>query len=147
MLDLIFVLLIVAAYVVVFVIFWSGVVYLISRTSGWARLSEEYPAIGRVQGSAHNWSSARFRMLSSYSYCLSIIIAPTGIYMEPMIFLRIGHSPIFIPREAIQNLEHGKSLIFRSVKLTVEGRDNYRPTTITLHGKSLATALGDWSEI
>ncbi|MEP1208464.1 MAG: hypothetical protein ABJM29_10755 [Rhizobiaceae bacterium] len=142
--DLLLIILIAVGFCVGFAALWSGIVFLISRMSGWARLAEEYPATGRIQGSTYRYSSARLRFLTNYSNCLTVIVSSNGLYLEPMWAFRIGHSAMLIPRDAVLHYHKGAFPIFRSMRLKIKRRDGEPPTTITLYGRGLADALEQW---
>ncbi len=142
--NTLFIISIIIAFIIFFTLLWTGIVYLISRLSGWASLAGEFPAIGRVQGNVYNWCSARFRYFANYSNCLTVIVSPAGIYMQPIAFLKIGHKPIMIPREAISELECSNTFLFATANLEIKAGDDNRPITITLYGKRLVTNLAEW---
>ncbi len=142
--ETVFIPLIFVGAIIAFVAFWMGIVYLISRIGGWAKLAEQYPATGRIQGSVYRFCSARLRFMASYSNCLTVIVSPAGLYMEPMILFRFGHSPILIPRRAIVGYDMGSLPFFRSVRLTIQGRNNTRTTSVTLYGRALSDELDQW---
>ena len=142
--EILFILLIVVGFIVVFAVFWTGIVYLISRMGGWASLSEEFPATGRIQGSVFRFCSARFRAMTNYSHCLTVIVSANGLYLEPMLMFRYGHSPILISRRAIVRFERGLLPFYRSTKLTIERRGGKKPATITFYGNKLVVELENW---
>jgi len=139
--DAFFAILYIIAFSVVFVLFWAGIVFLISRLSGWSNLAKEFPAPEDVDGRVFNWCSARLRMFVNYSNCLTVIVSSAGIYLEPMIFFRIGHKPILIPGYAIMELSRGSSIFFTTTKLAIRTHTREEPVTIILYGRRLAEAL------
>lgn len=137
---------IIIAFIISFTLLWTGISFLLSRLGGWANLAHEYPAIGRVQGNVFNWRSARFSFFVNYSNCLTVIVSSAGIYLQPVIFLRIGHKPIMIPWGAIKVLERRHSFIFATTRLKIKTRDDKKLITIILYGSSLADDLEDLFE-
>jgi len=92
-----FVIAIAVAAVTVFVAFWCGIVALIAMVSGWSALARQYPAPEGHGGSSWGFESARMRMNSSYSGCLSIHATRDGLYLAVMPFFRFRHPPLLIP--------------------------------------------------
>ena len=127
--------------VVVFPLFWMAIVFLISRLSGWALLAGQYPADGPVSGEKFGWCSARLRFFSNYSNCLTVTVAATGMHIQPFLPFRFGHSPIFVPWTAIQELRLTNYWLTTAVLVKIRNREGGWPTTITLYGKRMAASL------
>ena len=134
-------LLFIAAFAVVFPLFWLAIVFLISRLSGWASVARQYPADGPVAGERFHWCSARFRVFSNYSNCLTVTVATTGVHVQPFVPFRIGHSPIFIPWTAVQEFRRSNYWITSAVLLKIRNRSGGWPTTVTLYGRRMAGSL------
>ncbi|NKB51060.1 MAG: hypothetical protein GKR97_02350 [Rhizobiaceae bacterium] len=130
--------------IVAFIAFWLGIVYMISRIGGWAGLAEQFPATGRIQGSVYRFCSARLKFMTSYSNCMTVIVSPSGLYMEPMILFRFGHSPILIPRRAIVDYDVGSLPFFRSVRLTIQKPNSAQTISVRLYGRGLSDELEQW---
>ncbi len=130
-----------AAFFIIFPLFWSAIVWLISRVSGWASLARQYPADGLIDGDVFRWCSARIRFLSSYSNCLTVTVSPAGIHMQPMLFFRIGHKPLFLPWSAIVDLDRHNSWPISSARLRIRDRGNDSPMTMVIYGRVLIESL------
>ncbi len=143
--DIGLILLIIIAFAIGFTGLWIGIVYLTSRMGGWADLADEFPATGRIQGTVFKFCSARLRYVVNYSNCLTITVSPSSLHLLPMVFFRIGHSALLIPRRAVLSHDRGFMPFLRSTKLTIKRVDG-GTTTITLYGKGLADALDQWLE-
>lgn len=141
--DILFFGFITLAFAAVFAVFWIGIVYLISRLSGWKRLSREFPATGRIEGSVHRFCSARLKFATNYSNCLTVTVSPAGIHMLPMKAFQFGHSAILIPWDAVLDHQPGAFPIFRSMNLTIQRRGSGGASTIILYGRSLVDALSN----
>ena len=135
---------VVAAFAVVFPLLWTGIAVLTARLGGWSGLAAEFPATGRPDGVRYRFASARLRYFVSYRNCLTIILSPSGIFLEPIIFLRMGHKPMHVPRAAIRSWKRSSFPLLRSVTLEIERRNEDQPTTLTLYGNSLSDGLGEW---
>ncbi len=131
----------IGAFVIVFPLFWSAIVVLISRLSGWADLARQYPADGPVAGEVFRWCSARIRFLSSYSNCLTVTVSPDGIHIQPVILFRMGHAPLLLPWDAITALDRNSSWLIASARLQITDKDARDPTTLVLYGRGLAERL------
>ena len=80
---------------------------VISRISGWARLAERFCATEPFVGESWNWQSARFRGWCSYNNSLKVGANRDGLYLAPMLPLRLFHPPLMIPWREIE-VETGK---------------------------------------
>ena len=147
MFETLYVILSGSGFVLVFGLIWVGVLTLLSRMGGWHGLAKEFPATGRIQGPdsiMHRWCSARLSLFVNYNNCLTLIISERGLYMRTNIFLRYGHRPLLIPREAIVDFSAGSTLLFRSTKITLKRKNDASPKVITFYGRGLAPTLANW---
>lgn len=87
---------IVAAFLIIFPLFWIFVVWLISHLSGWQKLAKRYPATLPPQG-RHMGGQTLAIGYSRYRNTMEMVANPTGIWMQPMWLFRAGHKPVFIP--------------------------------------------------
>ena len=142
--DVAFIILIIVGFVIAFTALWTGIVWLTSRLGGWADLAEEFPATGRIEGDTFKFCSARLRYVVNYSHCLTITVTPSGLHIIPMIFFRLGHPALLIPRQAIISMERGMMPFFGATKLVIRRSSGKKPAVITLYGKGLAEALDRW---
>jgi hypothetical protein len=144
--NTLFIISIIIAFIVLFTLLWVSISFLLSRLGGWANLAEQFPAICRGQGNVFNWHSARFNYFVNYSNCLTVIVSAAGIYLQPMIFLRMGHKPIMVPWDAITVLERRYFFVFVTTKLKIKVHDDNKLITIILYGKRLADDLAEQFE-
>lgn len=98
---------IVAIFLVIFPLFWTGIVYLISRISGWADIAKSFPGGDTAEGETVYFSSLRAGRMSAYSNCLTVTVSHRGIHIKPLIFFRPGHPPLFIPWDVVNDLRRG----------------------------------------
>lgn len=96
------VLAIIAAWVVIFPLFWIFVVWLISLFSGWRALAQQYPATMPPQGKTYGGQTAIVGW-SRYRNVMTLITNPVGIYIKPMWIFGAGHPPLFIPWSEFSN--------------------------------------------
>jgi hypothetical protein len=134
-------LIVIVGFVIVFPLFWMAIVWLISRMSGWARLARQNPARGPITGDVFRWCSARIRFLSSYQNCLTVTVSSAGIHMQPVIFFRIGHDPIFISWKAVRNIDRQNNWLFPAIRLALENSDIGAPTAIVFYGRCVVENL------
>jgi len=78
-----------------FVGLWLLITFIISRTSGWARIAQSYTADGPLSGTRFGWQSASFRG-TNYNNSLNLGVDTEGLYMAPMALFRAFHPPLFI---------------------------------------------------
>ncbi len=133
--------LVIAAFLIITPIFWTRIIYLMARLSGWLELAKLYPGPASMQGEVCRYSSARFRMFVSYNRNLTITLSPAGIHIRPMMLFRTRHMPLLIPWEAVIKLEQKGLALFPMLDATVKTDDPARPAMITFYGRQLVGAL------
>ena len=129
------------AFIVVFPLFWMGVVWLVSRMSGWAALASQYPAKAQPTGDLFHMRSGRLRFFSNYSHCLTVAVSSDGIYLKPLFFFRAGHDPVFLPWSAIEAARSSGKSFFSSAHFLVRDKAGGSPRTVTLYGQALVESL------
>lgn len=134
-------LLIILAFVIIFPILWIGIVLLIARLGGWIKLAKLFPATQERSGEVCGYASARFRMFVGYSRCLTITVSQSGIHMRPMLAFRIGHDPIFIPWDAVQDIRQKGLALFPVLDMQVQLPDAAGTITISFFGRRLVETL------
>lgn len=115
---------------VFFVCLWCGILFLISRLSGWAVLADRFCLNLPFAGPKWRWQSARMRYATNYGSCLTVGSDPTGLYLDIFPLWRIGHSPLLVPWSEISVRRRGKVLFFCYVELAL-GRDAQIPFRIS----------------
>ncbi|WP_428650228.1 hypothetical protein [Roseibium sp.] len=133
--------LIVPGFLVAFGLFWSVVIFLVSRLGGWARLARQYPAAGPATGDTRHWRSATFGLLCNYRTCLNLTLSQTGLHMVPVLVFRIGHDPILIPWNAIADARRRNLLLATGLQIDVKDKASGGVRKITFYGKSLVEDL------
>jgi len=89
--------LIILAFFVVFPLFWSAIVYLISRLGGWGSMAEAYPYHEPLSAQCFSMQSAILRFSSNYNGVLKICADDEGLYFSVFFLFRPGHSAFFVP--------------------------------------------------
>ncbi len=121
--------------------FWYLICWLISRIGHWATLANEFPAaLGLPVGTRRYFMRTMELGLAQYKNCLTVGVAPTGLYLCPIFLFRPGHAPILIPWTAIARGEKKKRLWLTFYKISVP-MEKRRTATITLFGASLVNAI------
>ena len=90
------------AFFIVFPLFWSGVVFFISRLGGWGSMAEAYTYHEPHSAQCFSGQSAILRLSSSYRGVLKICADDEGLYFSVMFLFRPGHSPFFVPWEEVR---------------------------------------------
>lgn len=133
------------AFIVIFPLFWSAIIFLISRLGGWGSMAEAYPS--REPGSAQCFSlqSAILRFMSNYNAVVKICADEQGLYFSVMFLFRPGHSPFFVPWEEISGTKK-QYFLYPVVELRFQRTPNlpfrvYQRTA----DKLVAAANGRWA--
>jgi hypothetical protein len=95
---------------------WPGLLFLISRMSGWRELSENYPSPGMFDGRMFRFQSASLRLGTNYGGCLNVAVNHMGLHLSLVALFRIAHPPVFIPWPDISTKEKS-GFLFRGMEL------------------------------
>jgi hypothetical protein len=123
----------IAGVLLLFVLFWIGVVQLIARLSGWSKLARSFPMRrgALMAGKRFTWQSLRIGAFSNYSAVATVTVTHEGIGLELMKIFSMGHSPLFIPWHRTEGAESG-TFPFPWFSFRVDG------TRIMIMGRSAA---------
>ncbi len=137
--------LIILAFIVIFPLFWSVIVFLISRLGGWGSIAESYPSREPRSAQCFSMQSAILRFTTSYRGVIKICADEEGVYFSVMFLFRPGHSPFFVPWEEISGSKKNY-FIFNMVELRFQRTPNipvrlYKPTADRL----IQAANGRWA--
>lgn len=97
---------ILAAFAIVFPLFWCAVVFFVARLSGWAELASYYTALGDCAGPRRRFQTLWMRWSSHYGNCITLGGDLTGFSMVPMVIFRAGHPALLIPWDEIEVRPH-----------------------------------------
>ena len=98
----VFVVFIVIVFLIVFPLFWSGIVYMISRLGGWSDLAKRYATQEPFSGTTFQMQSVTIGILGNYRSVVTIGASDDGLYLNPLVFYRPGHPPLLIPWDDIE---------------------------------------------
>ena len=104
--------------IVVFPVFWCLIVLLLSYVSGWQRLSRVYASDVPPHGKAFFRQSGGVGV-ASYRNCLTVQVAPEGLFLSVPFIFRIGHKTLLIPWHAIHSQETVRFLWLEAVGFQV----------------------------
>jgi hypothetical protein len=91
------------AFVVTFPVAWCGMVWLISRISGWSSLAEVFPAgADEPPGDIFRMSSVKLGWFGNYNNCIRFVVNSDGIYLRPWKIFGLGHQPLWLPADALR---------------------------------------------
>ena len=130
----------IVGFLIVFPLFWCGVVYLTSLIGGWMRLANHYRYDGNFQGQQWSFQGARIG-LSSYSGVLTVGANWEGLYLKTMFLFRCGHPPLFIPWHDLSVKQTGT--IFKSVEFRFQRVSSVRVKLSQRLSDQLAEVAGD----
>lgn len=111
---------IVLGFVIIFPLFWCGVVLLISYVGDWSSLKKKYAApkgqqpFGEVHGGVFGWVG-----LSRYKFTLTVHLTPEGFFLENSPFFRVGHPRLFIPWSEVKERQRRQVLVWDMMVLTI----------------------------
>ncbi|GJM40243.1 MAG: hypothetical protein DHS20C20_05250 [Ardenticatenaceae bacterium] len=133
------------AFFIIFPLFWSGIVFFISRLGGWNRMAEAYTYHEPLSAKCFPMQSAILRLSSSYRSVLKICADDEGLYFSVMFLFRPGHTPFFVPWAEISGAKKSFGL-FSVVDLRFQRTPNlpfriYQRTADNL----VAAANGRWA--
>jgi len=97
---------------------WCGVCYLLSIVGGWQRMASTYAARREPHGTSFWWQTGSVGLVS-YKGTLNIHVAQEGLFLSVPLLFRIGHRPLLVPWQAINQVEHRQFLWARSTKFQV----------------------------
>ena len=128
---------IIGGFIIVFPLFWCGIVWLLSHLSGWQTLARHHLAGERtVAGQRHDSVTGMVGTVS-YRHVLTVHLQEEGFFIEPFVLFRIGHPRLFIPWREISSRSARSVLWWQAERLAIGS-----PTvgSITLPVKVLETA-------
>ena len=131
----------IAAFLIVFPLFWMGVVWLVAKVGGWSSLAAQYPSAAAPSGEAFGWRSVRLGFFGSYSHCVNVSVSGAGIHLEPIIFFKFAHPPVFIPWEAVAGMHINIFGFFSAADLRVTSKDGGGPVKMKLYGEAVVRSL------
>jgi hypothetical protein len=91
---------------------WCALSLLISRISGWRRISRHYRSTGTPQGVKLRFQSLGGRYATSYTGCINVVLTRQGLHLSVLFLFRVGHPPLSIPWTDISASEK-RSPLFR----------------------------------
>ena len=98
---------------------WCAVSFIISLC-GWHWLALRHAATSRPVGVTFRGASGWIAAFGSYSRCLNVISAPSGIYVETQLMFRLFHRPLFFPWRCVSSLDLPTGFLWRRyVRLTI----------------------------
>jgi hypothetical protein len=84
---------------VAFAAFWTALLLVLSRVSGWGQLARSYRAEGALLGTSWGFQSCVLRYSMGYNNCLRVAVNEEGMHIAVPFPLRPGHPPLFLPWE------------------------------------------------
>lgn len=109
---------VIGLFILVFPTFWCMIVLLLSYAGGWQRLSKVYASTTQPHGKAFHGISGGVGIVS-YRNCLTIHVAPEGIFLSLPFIFRIGHQTLLVPWHAIHSQEAARFRWTDAVKFQV----------------------------
>lgn len=101
-----------------FIGMWCSICLFLSMLGGWNRLAKIFRTPSAPSGKRFVMQSGRVGLVN-YSGCLTIYSSSEGLYLSVWFLFRLGHSPLFIPWDAVHNAKARKFLWFERVTFDV----------------------------
>ncbi len=84
-----------------FVVFFEGLVWLIGRISGWARLATRFASDFAAEGQTFTHQPLHLRRRSRYG-SVHMTVSRLGLHLAMPRGFRIGHAPLLLPWTALR---------------------------------------------
>lgn len=107
------------AFMVVFSILWSAVVYGFSHVSGWQNLAKKFATQPLKEGFYANVTGRVG--LSNYNGLLRLAFTQEGMYLHIMPFFQLGHPPLLFPWTKIRHWESKRFFLQTFICCTIDG--------------------------
>ena len=105
-------------FLLIFPLFWCGIVWLLAQIGGWARLAQDFRTDKTPRGTPFHWQSGAVGW-TSYRGVLQLAAAPEGLFLSLPWLFRVGHAPLFIPWSAFHDAVEQQILWLRQVRSDV----------------------------
>jgi hypothetical protein len=148
--------------VLLFGVFYSGLLWFISRIGGWRTLATEFPDrpvaveshVFRIEDQPFERSLRRFYWQSlmmgppyfpsNYGSCVNVDVGERGIRLQVSLPFRLFHPPVLLPWSAIEGCESQRVMYFWTrTKVALQGQAN----PIYFGGKSEREIEGVWRSL
>ena len=96
-----------------FVVFWSLIVWFLSRLGGWSKLADVYPSRMPFDETCWSWQSGRLRWGVGYNGILKVCADTRALHLSVLFFFRPGNPPLSIPWEDITGRQRTFSVELR----------------------------------
>jgi len=107
-----FPLLFAVCFPVFFIGLWCLIVSILSRVGGWGKLAEQFRYEGQPNGQKYGMQSLSLGGVN-YNNCLTMHVAPEGLYVSTWWIFRLKHPTLCIPWKAFHPGKEKKFLWIR----------------------------------
>lgn len=119
--EIIFVIL---GFLVIFPLFWIGIINLTSRLFGWHSLANKYRT-DYFPTDYVGWQSGQLNGLGNYNNILRVAIKSEGIYLGVFVLFKPGHPDLLIPWSEVSQVKKSNMFLFgEAYKLTFGNPSN-----------------------
>jgi hypothetical protein len=117
------ILLVIGLFLVVFPLFWCGILWLLSILSGWHMLAARFPAPDEERGERYSGASARIGagIPVNFNYTLTVHIDQAGVRLACSLPALGAFKPMHIPWRAIVEATPKRVLFGNAVRLGIQG--------------------------
>ena len=99
---------------------FAGLLWVMSRLSGWSRLAARYRRDDEVAGTRWTWMSVGFGPLVWYNHCITVTVTERGLALRPQPLMRLFHPSLLIPWAQVASARPWNQMLVRGVALRVE---------------------------
>jgi hypothetical protein len=128
------------AFILFFLLLWSGISLGLARAGGWGRLAEPYRSEGDFEGTRWILRSARLGSVN-YANCLTFGVNERGLYISVLFPFCLAHPPLFIPWHDV-GAEERRGWFFEYLDFRFAQVPDIRIRVSERLGKSLISAAG-----
>ena len=101
----------------VFALWWSTVVWIISRVSGWSALAAAYGTDRPLPDDHVSFASGRMRWGARYNNSLHLAATAEGLFIDVFTLFRPGHRRLFIPWEELRATDERVMFVMPALRL------------------------------
>ena len=132
---------IILSFMVIFPIFWVGIILLSARMTGWHKLAQRFAITYDPQGEEFNFRSAQFGRFTNYSNILTVTVSFEGIALRPFFLFRAGHETLLFPWDSVQELTTGKFFLQPVATVMIKPQGDHKEWRIRLFGANVVESI------
>ncbi|HFC11706.1 MAG TPA: hypothetical protein ENJ56_02585 [Anaerolineae bacterium] len=129
------------SFMVIFPIFWMGIILLSARMTGWHKLAQRFAVAHDPQGEEFNFRSAQFGRFTNYSNILTVTVSFEGIALRPFFLFRVGHKTLLFPWDSVQELIIGNFFLQSAAEFMIKAEGGNKEQRIRIFGANVVESI------